>query len=163
MASPTQTVVGKGISNPLTAEDLLKILKDLFPLISSPKSLTNSCPWNGKTTQKGIHIPCETTSLTYHVNIRPLLVRFWPIPSWIKPMSLRVWSTSRVNKLRLSFPSIEWQVHSDYCYVQTPLTVKWILVKLTLHLWQVALQIPMEFSDIQFFMRFIFLSSPTNL
>ena len=31
MASPTQTVVGKGIPNPLTAEDLLKILRDLFP------------------------------------------------------------------------------------------------------------------------------------
>ena len=31
MASPTQTVVGKGISNPLTAEDLLKILRDLIP------------------------------------------------------------------------------------------------------------------------------------
>ena len=31
MASPTQTVVGKGISNPLIAEDLLKILRDLFP------------------------------------------------------------------------------------------------------------------------------------
>jgi len=30
MASPTQTVVGKGISNPLTAEDLLKILRDQF-------------------------------------------------------------------------------------------------------------------------------------
>jgi len=31
MASPTQTVVGKGTSNPLTAENLLKILRDLFP------------------------------------------------------------------------------------------------------------------------------------
>ena len=34
MASPTQTVVGtvvgKGISNPLTVEDLLKILRDQF-------------------------------------------------------------------------------------------------------------------------------------
>jgi len=50
MASPTQTVVGKGISNPLTAEDLLKILRDLFPFNSSPKSLTNSRPWNGRTT-----------------------------------------------------------------------------------------------------------------
>jgi len=50
MANPTQTVVGKGISNPLTAEDLLKILKDLFPFDSSPKSLTNSRPWNGRIT-----------------------------------------------------------------------------------------------------------------
>ena len=33
MASPTQMVIGKGISNPLTAEGLLKILRDLIPLI----------------------------------------------------------------------------------------------------------------------------------
>jgi len=40
-AIPTQTVVGKGIPNPLIAEDLLKILRDLAS--SSPsKSLTNS-------------------------------------------------------------------------------------------------------------------------
>jgi len=37
MASPTQTIVGKGMSNPLTAEDLLKILRDLFPLIDRGK------------------------------------------------------------------------------------------------------------------------------
>ena len=36
MASPTQTV-GKGILNPLTAEDLLKILRDLFPFDSAAK------------------------------------------------------------------------------------------------------------------------------
>jgi len=30
MASPTQTV-GKGIANPLTAEDSLKISRDMFP------------------------------------------------------------------------------------------------------------------------------------
>ena len=69
MASPTQTVVGKGISNPLTVEDLLKILRDCSYLIPSLKSLTNSHPWNGKTTYK------------------------------------------------------ERQIHSNYCYVQTPLTV----------------------------------------
>jgi len=34
MTSPTQTVVGKDIPNPLTAEDLLKILRDLFPFDS---------------------------------------------------------------------------------------------------------------------------------
>jgi len=39
IASPTQTIVGKGIPNPLTAEDLLKILRDLFPFDSPPKSL----------------------------------------------------------------------------------------------------------------------------
>jgi len=37
MASPTQTVVGKGIPNSLTAEDLLKILRDLFPFDSVVK------------------------------------------------------------------------------------------------------------------------------
>jgi len=50
MASPTQMVVGKGIPNPLTAEGMLKILSDLIPFDSPPKSLTNSCPWNGKIT-----------------------------------------------------------------------------------------------------------------
>ena len=33
MASPTQTVVGKSISNLLTVEDLLKILRDRSHLI----------------------------------------------------------------------------------------------------------------------------------
>jgi len=37
MASPTQTVVSKGISNPLTVEDLLKILRDLFLFDSAVK------------------------------------------------------------------------------------------------------------------------------
>jgi len=39
MASLTQTVVGKGTSNPLIAEGLLKILSGLVPLFP-PKSLT---------------------------------------------------------------------------------------------------------------------------
>jgi len=50
MASPTQTVVGKGTPNPLTAERLLKILRDLVPS-SSPKSPTNSYPQNGRATK----------------------------------------------------------------------------------------------------------------
>jgi len=50
MASPTETVVGKGIPNPLIAEGLVKILRDLVPP-SPPKSLTNSLPWNGKITK----------------------------------------------------------------------------------------------------------------
>ena len=50
MASPTQKIVGKGISNPLTAEDFLKILRDVLPFDSSPKSLINSRPWNGRIT-----------------------------------------------------------------------------------------------------------------
>jgi len=40
MASLTQTVVGKGIPNPLIAEDLLKILRNLVPY-SPLKSLIN--------------------------------------------------------------------------------------------------------------------------
>ena len=43
MASPTQTVVGKGIPNPLIAENLLKILRDLIPPLPL-KSLINSLP-----------------------------------------------------------------------------------------------------------------------
>jgi len=43
MAIPTQMVVGKGTPNPLIAEDLLKILRDLVP--SSPlESPTSSLP-----------------------------------------------------------------------------------------------------------------------
>ena len=75
MASPTQTVVGKDVQNPLTAEDLLKILGTCSHLIPSPKSHTNSHPWNGETTYKGIHIPCKMMSLTYHVNTKPLVAR----------------------------------------------------------------------------------------
>ena len=50
MASPTQTVAGKGTPNPLIAEGLLKILLELVP--SSPlKSLTNSHLKNGRATK----------------------------------------------------------------------------------------------------------------
>ena len=59
MANPTQTMVSKGIPNPLIAESLLKILRDLIPVDSLPKSLTNFCPWNGKITQNNIHFPNE--------------------------------------------------------------------------------------------------------
>jgi len=48
MTSLTQTIVGKGKPNTLIAEGLLKILRDLIPLIF----LTNSRLWNGRTTQK---------------------------------------------------------------------------------------------------------------
>jgi len=37
MARPTQMIAGKDISNPLIAEDLLKILRDLFPFDSLSK------------------------------------------------------------------------------------------------------------------------------
>ena len=50
MACPTQTVVGKDTPNPLIAEGLLKILRDLVP--SSPlESHTNSLPQNGRGTK----------------------------------------------------------------------------------------------------------------
>jgi len=50
MASPTQTVVSKGTPNPLTAEGLLKNLRDLV-LPFPPKFLTNSLSRNGRTTK----------------------------------------------------------------------------------------------------------------
>jgi len=59
MTGSTQMVVGKGISNPLTSKGLQKILRDLIPFDSSPKSPTNSCPWNGRTTSNNIHFPCK--------------------------------------------------------------------------------------------------------
>ena len=56
MASPTQTVVGKGTPNPLIAEGLLKILVVLIPL-SPSKSLTNSHLQNGRITKNtGVHL-----------------------------------------------------------------------------------------------------------
>ena len=51
MASPTQAVVDKGIPNPLIAENLLKILRDLL-LVSPPKSLTNSRSWNDEASKE---------------------------------------------------------------------------------------------------------------
>ena len=72
MASPTQTVVGKGTSNPLIAEGLLKTLRDLIPH-SPPKSLTNSHPWNGRTKKVCDYFPSEIiTDQTCQVNIIPL-------------------------------------------------------------------------------------------
>ena len=50
MASPTQTVVGKGTSNPLIAEGLLKILSGQDSTLSS-KSLTNSHTQNDRSTK----------------------------------------------------------------------------------------------------------------
>jgi len=77
MASPTQTVVGKGIPNLFTAEGLLKILRDLISFDSPPKSLTNACSWNGRITQNNIHFPYEVIiSQTDHVNTKPLIVRY---------------------------------------------------------------------------------------
>ena len=103
MACPTQTVVGKGISNPLIDESLLKILRDLIPT-SLPKSPTNFVPWNGRITKSCIRFPSEMiTDRTCHVNIIPLTVKL-SYPWWIRP--------------HLSLSPTEWQVHLKYCYVQ---------------------------------------------
>ena len=51
MASPTQTIVGKGKPNLLIVKGLLKILRDLIPIFL-PKFLTNFRPWNGETSKE---------------------------------------------------------------------------------------------------------------
>ena len=67
MASPTQTVVGKGTLNLLIAEGLLKILVVLIPL-SPPKSLTNSYPQNSRITKKNtsVHLLNEMNWILSH-------------------------------------------------------------------------------------------------
>ena len=76
MASSTQTVVGKGIPNPLTAEDLLKILRDVIPLFP-PKSYTNSRPLNGRTIKGCIHFPNNRSELSC-LKLTPLTVKLFP-------------------------------------------------------------------------------------
>jgi len=61
MASPTQTIVNKGKPNPLIAEDLLKILKDLIPFDSS-KSSTISFSWNNGSTKQISHVKAFTSN-----------------------------------------------------------------------------------------------------
>ena len=68
MPSLTQMVVGKGISNPLITEGLLKILRDLIPTFP-PKSSINSLPWNGRTTKSCMRFLSEM------INIIPLTVK----------------------------------------------------------------------------------------
>jgi len=75
MTSPTQTVVGKCTPNPLTAENLLKILRDLIPLFP-PKSPTNSRPWNGRTTKGCIYFPNNRSQLSC-LKITHLIVNFF--------------------------------------------------------------------------------------
>jgi len=75
MASPTQTLVGKGIPNPLIAEGLLKILWDLV-LPSPIKSLTNSLSRNGRITKIPASISSAKWAQTCHINSKPLTSQF---------------------------------------------------------------------------------------
>ena len=66
------------------------------------------------------------TSQTYHVNIKPLIVRLWYILQWMKSTS-----PADRNPLKLLLSS-------------NTSNNKWVLVKLTLHLWQVTFTIPKQ-------------------
>ena len=62
MTSPAQTVAGKDKSNPLIAEDLLKILRESIPLPPLIKiQLIDSHPWNDEATKRR---QVNTTPLT---------------------------------------------------------------------------------------------------
>ena len=73
MASLTQTVVDKDMPNPLIAEGLLKILRDLI-LSSPPNSLLSIPVHEMVRPQNDCNcLPCEIIiDQTYHVNIIPL-------------------------------------------------------------------------------------------
>jgi len=82
MVSPTQTVVSKGISNPLIAKDLLKNLRNLISLFSS-RFPTNFCSWNDRTTKGCIHFPNEMNyrSKLSCLKLTPLTVKPFEYPS----------------------------------------------------------------------------------
>jgi len=75
MDSPTQTIVRKGIPNPLIAEGLLKILRDLVPSFP-PKSLTNSLSRNGRTIKISVSIFLVKLAQTCRVNSKTLTSHF---------------------------------------------------------------------------------------
>ena len=109
MASPTQTVVGKGIPNPLIAENLLKILKELVPS-SPPKSFTNSYPQNGSATKLPVSIPPTKWIETCHVNSKPQTSRFLSNSSGVSQVNIKPLTTKPTQNL--------------HCYVNiTSLTV----------------------------------------
>ena len=86
MASPTQTVVGKGTSNPLIAEGLLKILSGLVPL-SPLKFLTNSHTQNGRSTKYN-HCYVNTIPLVMKIFNTPYRVQTLPVNStWVSKLS----------------------------------------------------------------------------
>ena len=88
MASPTQTVVGKGTSNLLIAEGLLKILSGLGSLFP-PKSLTNSHPQNGKSTK------CNH----YYVNTIPLVMEILNTPYRVQTLLVNSTGSSKRSNL----------------------------------------------------------------
>ena len=83
-------------------------------------------------------------SQTYHINIKPLIVRLWYIPQRIK-------STFPADQNLLKFLLCSNTSNS-----------KWILVKLTSHLWQVALQIPQWRNCHDHFWRNLLSNSPAR-
>ena len=118
-------MVCKGIPNPLTSEDLLKILRTWSHLIPLQNLLPISVHRIIKP-HKTIFISPKKwiISQIYHINIKSLIVRLWYIPQWIKSISLADW-----NPLKLLLCS-------------NTSNSKWIIVKLISHLWQVAFIIP---------------------
>jgi len=76
MTSPTQTVVGKGIPNPLIVKGLLKILRDLISLFSL-KFLTNSRAWNGETSKKVVIV---SSVKLLQIKCGTLILYLWHTP-----------------------------------------------------------------------------------
>ena len=100
---------------------MLTVTSDNSSLKFHPKSLTNST--HGMVGPQNACFSCKIIiDQTCHVNITLLIVRLWCIPGG---------KTSTYQ-----FSSIEWQVHSKYCYVQNhTFNSRQIPVKLTSHLW----------------------------
>ena len=114
--------LGKSIFFMLTVTSDNSFLK--FP----PKSLTNSTHGMvGPQKSYDCFSSKIITDQTCHVNITLLTVRLWCFPG------------GKISTCQ--FSSIEWQVHSKYCYVQNHTSnCRQILVKLTSHLWSNLLQ-----------------------
>jgi len=90
MASPTQTVVGTDIPNPLIAQGLLKILRDLIPSFS-PKFLTNYLPWNGRTKKIPLSIFLVKWAQNCHDKSKRLTSHFSRSPVELVKLTLNLW------------------------------------------------------------------------
>jgi len=87
MASPTQTVVGKGTSNPLTAEGLLKFLSGLSSTLSS-KIPYQFYTQNGRSTK---YNHC-------YVNTIPLVMKIFNTPCQVQTLLVNsTWSRKPSN------------------------------------------------------------------